>query len=328
MPKIASMILLTTMLAIAGCTRTKSGSFANQNQGAVTANRAVKSQAATFTEAEGAFRRGESQSEPTLQKVSLDSASINSESIKQAEVTDRKIIRNAEMTLEISDPGVGLQKIAAIAEKNGGFVVSSESKENNAQNLPTRVVTVVARVPAAHFGEVIEAIRRIDGRITVEKISGMDVTEEYIDLEARIRTKRALELQFLDIMRQARKISDALEVQSKLAEVRTEIESLEGRRRFLENKSALSTISITLQTPAPLLATTTNGFQQSVKMAFGDGLDAASEIVLGIIRFAMIMIPIALFIVCPCWFLYRWLRRYFTWQKTTTHMAGVTDQVE
>jgi uncharacterized protein DUF4349 len=315
------MILITTMLAIAGCNRTKSVNIANQNQVALTANSAAKPQADIVTVAEQ--EKAGDQAEPALQKVFLDSAGIS-----QGEITDRKIIRNAEMTLEISDPGVGLQKIAAIAEKNGGFVVSSESRENSAQNLPTRVVTVVARMPASHFGEVIEAIRRIDGRITVEKISGMDVTEEYIDLEARIRTKRALELQFLDIMRQARKISDALEVQSKLAEVRTEIESLEGRRRFLENKSALSTISITLQTPAPLLATTTNGFQQSVKMAFGDGLDAASEIVLGIIRFAMIMIPIALFIVCPCWFLYRWLRRYFTWQKTTTHMAGVTDQVE
>jgi uncharacterized protein DUF4349 len=322
MTKITSMILLTTLLAIAGCTHNKSLNIANQNKVvSLGGSEAKQLEAANLTVSDSVRAGG--QAESTIQKVSLDSASFN-----QSEITDRKIIRNAEMTLEISDPGVGLQKIAAIAEKNGGFVVSSESKENSAQNIPARVVTVVARVPAAHFGEVIEAVRRIDGRITVEKISGMDVTEEYIDLEAHIRTKRALELQFLDIMRQARKISDALEVQTQLAAVRTEIESLEGRRRFLENKSALSTISLTIQTPAPLLATTTNGFQQSLKMAFGDGLDAASEILLGIIRFAMIMIPIALFIVCPCWFLYRWLRRYITWEKNTTRVVGVTDQVE
>ena len=97
------------------------------------------------------------------------------------------------------------------------------------------------------------------------------MTEEYIDLEARIRTKKALEAQFLEIMKQARKISDAMEVQTQLAEVRTEIERLEGRRRFLENQSALSTINITLHTPTPVVAAATRGFVYDLKAAFGDG---------------------------------------------------------
>jgi chromosome segregation ATPase len=75
------------------------------------------------------------------------------------------------------------------------------------------------------------------------------VTEEYIDLEARLRTQKALEAQFLEIMKQAHKISDALEVQRQIAEVRADIERIEGRRRFLENQSALSTITLMLQTP-------------------------------------------------------------------------------
>ena len=86
------------------------------------------------------------------------------------------------------------------------------------------------------------------------KISGQDVSEEYLDLEARLRTKKALEAQFLEIMKQARKVQDALDVQSQLADVRTEIERLEGRRRFLENQAALSTITTTLQMPQPIIA--------------------------------------------------------------------------
>jgi hypothetical protein len=65
------------------------------------------------------------------------------------------------------------------------------------------------------------------------KTTGQDVTEEYIDLEARLRSKKALEAQFLEIMKQAHKISDALEVQSQIADVRADIERIEGRRRFL-----------------------------------------------------------------------------------------------
>jgi Domain of unknown function (DUF4349) len=333
MKKITAVILITITMAASSCSRTETVRLsASSNQGAIKANSgsAGNSQAAVAPSPSvdmAATVSLQSVSEPAMQKVSLDSASAAQAS---AQITERKIIRNAEMTIEISDPNEGLQKIASIAEKNGGFVVTSESRENqaNAQNLSSTTVTVVARVPAAQFDEAVEAIRRIGGRIKVEKLSGMDVTEEYIDLEARIRTKRALEMQFLEIMRQARKISDALEVQSQLADVRTEIESLEGRRRFLENKSALSTISVTLQTPAPLLAATTSGFQQNVKMAFGDGLDAASEIVLFIIRFVMVMIPIALFILFPCWLLSKWLRRYISWPKGTAPVVGVTDQAD
>jgi PBP1b-binding outer membrane lipoprotein LpoB len=322
MRKMAAVILITIAMAIGGCSKAKQGVF-KYNQGA------ADSLAQLAPPRSEAAKSGvpQSKSEPAMQKVSLDSAGAAQAS---AQITERKIIRNAEMTIEISDPNEGLQKIASIAEKNGGFVVTSESRENqaNAQNLTSTTVAVVARVPAAQFDQAVEAIRRIGGRMKVEKLSGMDVTEEYIDLEARIRTKRALEMQFLEIMRQARKISDALEVQNQLADVRTEIESLEGRRRFLENKSALSTISVTLQTPAPMLAATTSGFMHSVKLAFGDGLDAASEIVLGIIRFVMVMIPIALFILLPCWLLYKWLRRYISWPKRTAPLLGITDQAD
>jgi Domain of unknown function (DUF4349) len=325
-----AVILITITTVIGGCSKTRSAP-AQLNQGALMHTKDAYIAEAIIPSASpvGVKAAGDSvpQRDSAPQKVSLDSAGATQAS---APVTERKIIRNAEMMIEISDPNAGLQKIASIAEKNGGFVVTSESKENqaNAQNPPSTTVTIIARVPAAQFDAAVEAIRGIDGRIKVEKISGMDVTEEYIDLEARIRTKRALEMQFIEIMRQARKISDALEVQSELADVRTEIESLEGRRRFLENKSALSTISITLRTPVPLLVATTTGFQHSVKMAFGDGLDTASEIVLGIIRFVMVMIPIGIFIVFPCWLLFKWLRRYVSWPKKAAQVLGVTDQAD
>src|SRR5262249_13529957 len=140
--------------------------------------------------------------------------------------------------------------------------------------------------------------------------------------EARIRTKRALESQFLEIMKQSRKVPDALEVQKQLAEVRTEIERLEGRRRFLENQSALSTITIALQTPAPVVAATTQGFWHDTKAGFGDGVEFALEIVLGVIRFVIAVIPILLLIVLPCWFLFRLLRRHIPWPRRPAAAEG------
>jgi Domain of unknown function (DUF4349) len=254
------------------------------------------------------------------QQVSLESAAA-------AQAVERKVIQNAEMTIEADAPNEGQRKIAAIADKHSGFVVISESKQNEAasHNVASTVVNIVIRVPMRQFEAAKAEIRGVGGRILHEKSSGQDITEEYIDLEARIRTKRALETQFLEIMKQARKISDALEVQTQLANVRTEIERLEGRRRFLENQSALSTIKITLHTPTPVVAAATRGFLYDLKAAFGDGVEVGTDIVLGIIRFVIVMIPVTLFILAPGWFVFKWVRRRIPVQAKAA-VASATSQ--
>ncbi len=225
---------------------------------------------------------------------------------------NRKIIRNAELGVETDTPEEGLRKIASIAESRGGFIVTSEVRQQGSgRSNDSKIVTVVARVPAAQFETTVEEIRKIGSRILQEKRTGQDVTEEFIDLEARIRTKKALEAQFLEIMKQARNVSDALEVQRQLAGVRTEIEQLEGRRRFLENQSSLSTITVTLQPPVSIVSATPGGFFSSIKEAVSDGVDIAVAIVLIFIRVALALIPILLLIVLPMALLGRFfLKRY------------------
>lgn len=227
------------------------------------------------------------------------------------ESIDRKIIRNADLTLETESPTEGLRKITSAAESHGGFVVTSEFKQNPAAAgaKPSQSVTVVARVPASQFASALEQIRSAGDRVVSEKVSGQDVSEEYLDIEARLRNKKALEDQFLDIMKQAHKVEDALDVQTQLADVRTEIERLEGRRRFLENQAALSTITTTLQMPQPMVATTTSGFGTTIKHAFGDAVDTAASIILFVIQTVIVLVPIAVFFGLPGWFLWRVLRR-------------------
>jgi hypothetical protein len=150
----------------------------------------------------------------------------------------------------------------------------------------------------------------VGSHVRHEKTTGQDVTEEYIDLEARLRTQRALEAQYLEIMKQANKVSDALEVNRQLAEVRGVIEQTEGRRRFLENQAALSTIKVTLQTPAPLVSANATGFFVGIKQALGDGVDIAAGIILVLIRIVIALVPVLLLIVLPLALLWRFLRRY------------------
>ena len=225
---------------------------------------------------------------------------------------ERKIIRNAELTLELDAPAEAQRKLASLAESHGGYVVTAESHQQDARGAgapPT--VSVEMRVPAPRFDAAVSEVRALGSRVRQEKISGRDVTEEYIDLEARLRAQRALEAQFLEIMKRAGRVAEALEVQRELGNVRGEIERVEGRRRFLENQSSLSTIKVILQTPAPLVSTQTSGFFAGLRRAFGDGLDTAAAIVLGLVEFAVAAAPVAVIFGVPLYLLWRFLRRRF-----------------
>ena len=140
------------------------------------------------------------------------------------------------------------------------------------------------------------------------KDNRQDVTEEFIDLEARIKTQKALENQFLEIMKQAHKVEDALQVQRQIAEVRTEIEKLEGRKRFLENRASLSTITINLQPPTAI-AVNASGFGRKIRQAVADSIEVASAIVLFLIQFVIVMVPIFIMIILPLWLIGRLVLR-------------------
>jgi hypothetical protein len=262
----------------------------------------------------GGGRNTESARGAHTDSITDDASAVSLASISTvyaAEAIDRKIIRNGELTLETESPTEGLRKITVAAESHGGFVVTSEFKQNpvSAGVKPTQSVTVVARVPSPQFAAALEQIRNAGQRVIQEKVTGQDVSEEYLDVEARLRNKKALEGQFLEIMKQARKVEEALDVQTQLADVRTEIERLAGRRRFLENQAALSTITTTLQMPQPIIAATTAGFGTTIKQAFGDAVDTAASIVLFVIQAVIVLVPLAFFFGLPGWLIWRVLRR-------------------
>lgn len=255
--------------------------------------------------------------EPVLQQVSLNQAD---QSQSMAEAMNRKILRNAEISLEVASPQDAQRKVTTIAESLGGFVVTSESKQRDTGDPASTElqVSLVVRVPEQQFGSALDQIRATGSRVVQEKVTGQDVTEEFIDLEARIKTQKALELQFLEIMKQANKVADALEVQRQIADVRTEIEKLEGRKRFLQNRASLSTIAVNLQTHTAI-AVNTSGFGRTVRDAVADSVNVATTIVLFFVRFVIVMVPIFVLIILPAGL----LARYFIRRAKRLHLARV-----
>jgi hypothetical protein len=295
MKTIKLLIFVFSLLLLAGCDSLQR-SAPNSPQAGKSYDSTAKIEESQKTTSEPQVR---------MQQVSLTQAQ-DSQSI--AEAMNRKILRNAELTLEVSDPGTAQRKITSIAESLGGFVVLSESKQRQSEGKQDLLVNVVVRIPAQQFDAALNEIRSQGSSVIQEKTTGQDVTEEYIDLEARIKTQKALELQFLEIMKQANKVADALEVQRQIADVRTEIEKLEGRKRFLENRASLSTITVNLQTPTPIVVST-SGFGRNIREAVADSITIAGAIVLFLIRFVIVMVPIFVLILLPGALLARYIYR-------------------
>ncbi|HST52358.1 MAG TPA: DUF4349 domain-containing protein [Pyrinomonadaceae bacterium] len=294
------LIFTLALAALIGC----AGNSMNHASSNASVSTAPNSAAADHAAAPQEQARGGGQA--VMQNVSLQQAD---QSQAAPVPVERKIIRNANLSLEVEDPKKAMQRVASVAESRGGFVVTSESRQEAGAGggKAQEVITMEVRVPASQFDAAMNDIRGAASRITSEKISGQDVTEEYIDLDARLRTQQALESQLLDIMKGAHAVSDAISVERELANVRTEIEKIEGRKRFIENQTSLSTINVTLQPPSPLVSTT--GFVHSVAGALGEGVDMAAAITLVLIRIVLALIPLAIFFGIPIYLLWRFVSR-------------------
>jgi hypothetical protein len=217
-----------------------------------------------------------------------------------AEAGERRIIRNADLTIEVESGPAAQQRATAIAEAAGGFIISSDAQNMSTGGKPYVHATVVARVPAARFGAALDEMRKVGSRVVTEKVTGQDVTEEFIDLEARLRVQRALESQLLELLKQAKAVKEAVEVHREIAQVRSEIERVEGRRRFLVNQTDLSTITLRLHEPTPFIATSGGrGFGDKLGRALGDAIEAAEAVVLFFVRALGVLVPLGLFIGLP-----------------------------
>jgi uncharacterized protein (DUF342 family) len=152
-------------------------------------------------------------------------------------------------------------------------------------------------------------LEKLGSRVVEERISSDDVTYEFIDLKARLVAERALEQQFLEILKQAKSVKDALEVNTRLAEVRTNIEKLEGRQRFLERQTSFSTITLSISPNAPLVRAGRFAFGETFERASADLLNVTADILHGAIRIAAVLTPVAIFVVLPLALLGRGLVR-------------------
>jgi len=226
--------------------------------------------------------------------------------------TKRKIIRQAELELEVDAPGTTQTAIERLAEQHGGYVVSAVRDTQRGSAVDVNV-TVTVRVPQAELTTTIADVKRLGRGVGSERITSDDVTDEYVDLSARAASQKQLEQQYLELLKRAGTIKDAMEVQRALAEVRLEIERMEGRERLLEKESAFSTLAVQLTTASPKIAVTRNDFSSTIRHAWSDALSLGADLISGGIRLIGFVLPVLFLLVLPSslllWAVKRWNRR-------------------
>ena len=168
-----------------------------------------------------------------------DGKSNRSDKVAPA-IADRKIIKEGELRFETSDMKKTRSKVETAIANSKGFI----SRETETSS-PDRIEeTLVIRVPAKYFDQLVREVSKGVERFDQKNINATDVTEEYMDVETRIRVKKEVENRYLALLEKAQSIEEILVIEKQLGELRAEIETAEGRLKYLENRVSLSTLTV------------------------------------------------------------------------------------
>jgi hypothetical protein len=157
--------------------------------------------------------------------------------------TDPMIIRQAQLQLNVKDFEKAEQNIGKKVNEYGGYIVESNVYREDEESVSGNITV---RIPAKHFQEFLTATEGEAADILKRTVTGQNVTEEYVDLKSRVKSKRAVEERLLDFMGDAKKTEDLLKISSDLAVIQEEIELIVGKMNYLENQTSYSTIDITM----------------------------------------------------------------------------------
>lgn len=225
-----------------------------------------------------------------MSSVSSMSESLTTVPVEAEEtIADKKIVKNGNITLKVGDTEWAVEEISKIAREKGGEVFTTNLYER-IRGQKSGFVTI--KVPVDKFEDTIKDIKKIATQVLSESTTGQDVTEQYVDLQAQLKNKKAEEEGFVKILGTAGKIDDVLAATREVSRVRGEIERLEGRIRLMDSQTEMSTITIDLGEDVEVTPIG-EGWRpwEVVKKSFKELIDNIQGFADGVIRFIIVGIP-------------------------------------
>jgi len=248
-------------------------------------------------------------------EYSVSSASYQEPGIQTQESRTRMVIKNASLSIVVEEPGTTLNSISDLAADLGGFVVSSNLYRMEVEGgLEVPQANITIRVPAEKLDQALAEIKSGAGQILNENISGQDVTQEYTDLESRLRNLENAEQQLTEIMEQAYETEDVLSVYNRLVDVQEQIELIKGQMQYYEQSAALSAISVNIQANEAVQPLKIGNWQPVgvAKRAIQALINTLELIANFLIWVALYILPVVLVLYFPIRWIWKGLKRLFS----------------
>lgn len=209
--------------------------------------------------------------------------------------SQRLVIKSADLQLQVVSARDAEASLRALVGQLGGYVVKVETSGTYEQT----TARVTFRVPAERFDQALSGAQGLAQKVLSRSVTGDDVTEEFVDLDSRLRNLEATRDRLLTFLEKADQVDDALKVNQSLTEIQGQIEQIKGRRQFLQQSAALSTFSVFL-TPVPVTPLIAEDSWQPIAVArralsglisFGQGL---ANIVIVALVWSPVWLPLLL----------------------------------
>ncbi len=183
----------------------------------------------------------------------------------QVAAVERKLIKEGTVEFESDDLQTTKKTIIQSVNKYKGYI--SSDREYKSPDRKTNIIVI--RVPSDNFDNLLQDATLGVSNFDVKDINVLDVTEEFLDINARLKTKKELEARYLSLIKQTKNITEVIAIEKQIGELRADIESVEGRLKYLQNNVSFSTLTITSYQNVP----DQNEFTQKFKNGFGNGWD-------------------------------------------------------
>ena len=212
-----------------------------------------------------------------------------------------KVIKESYLAFETDNLDKTFSEIVSIIKKYEGYIQDDSSNKN--YNRTTR--RLIIRIPTVNFQNTIDSVSAKVAYFDSKQITLKDVTEEFIDLEARLKAKQELEKRYLELLKKAKNVSELLEIERELSHIREEIEAKQGRLKYLQNKVSLSTINIEFY-KITSESKVTKSYGSKMWSAIVSGFDGMSSFFLGILNIWPLVIVLSIaFLFVRKWVLKR-----------------------
>lgn len=232
----------------------------------------------------------------TMSAGDMSAASVQEERISEPG-QQQKLITDGRIEFEVDELQHARRQITEAVEHYEAYI-SSDEEYNFSKQISTELTI---RVPADNFEGLLEAITAEAGKLESKQINVRDVSEEFVDIEARLRSKKELENRYIELLGEATAVSDMLEIERQLGQLRSRIESIEGRLRYLENQVSLSTLRVRFYE----LQLRDRQFGRQ----FVDDIRVGWDNLLGFSLFMVRLWPFILILIGSVWGIRRWRKR-------------------